>query len=177
MSTREIAADVGLAQTTVRYWLNKFGLSTRRPKSTTYKCRHCGETRRSKMMKNGRPSRHHTLCTKCHSRNTIERYRALKRLDIEYMGGKCVRCGYDKCQAALEFHHLDPSKKDPNWIRSRGGVGVVGSSFRMGAFSFALTVIEKSIWACGEIGIMADLQSVVSGSSPGRSIDPQGGLV
>lgn len=27
-------------------------------------------------------------------------------------GGKCVRCGYDKCLKALEFHHIDPSKKD-----------------------------------------------------------------
>lgn len=27
-------------------------------------------------------------------------------------GGKCVRCGYNKCSSALEFHHLDPSKKD-----------------------------------------------------------------
>lgn len=30
----------------------------------------------------------------------------------EKRGGKCVRCGYDKCIKALEFHHLDPSKKD-----------------------------------------------------------------
>lgn len=27
-------------------------------------------------------------------------------------GGKCSRCGYDKCLKALEFHHIDPSKKD-----------------------------------------------------------------
>lgn len=26
--------------------------------------------------------------------------------------GKCHRCGYNKCVAALEFHHIDPSKKD-----------------------------------------------------------------
>lgn len=30
----------------------------------------------------------------------------------EARGGKCVRCGYDKCITALEFHHIDPSKKD-----------------------------------------------------------------
>lgn len=27
-------------------------------------------------------------------------------------GGKCIRCGYNRCIKALEFHHLDPSKKD-----------------------------------------------------------------
>jgi 5-methylcytosine-specific restriction endonuclease McrA len=31
---------------------------------------------------------------------------------IEYKGGKCEKCGYDKYDGALEFHHLDPSKKD-----------------------------------------------------------------
>ena len=31
---------------------------------------------------------------------------------ILYKGGKCEKCGYDKCLSALEFHHIDPSKKD-----------------------------------------------------------------
>lgn len=30
----------------------------------------------------------------------------------EQRGGKCIRCGYNKCLKALEFHHLDPSQKD-----------------------------------------------------------------
>ena len=30
----------------------------------------------------------------------------------ESRGGKCVRCGYNKCLKALEFHHLDSSQKD-----------------------------------------------------------------
>ena len=30
----------------------------------------------------------------------------------EARGGKCVKCGYNKCLKALEFHHLDPSQKD-----------------------------------------------------------------
>lgn len=30
----------------------------------------------------------------------------------EAKGGKCIRCGYNKCLKALEFHHLDPSQKD-----------------------------------------------------------------
>jgi hypothetical protein len=31
---------------------------------------------------------------------------------LEAMGGKCVVCQYDKCDAVLDFHHLDPSQKD-----------------------------------------------------------------
>ena len=30
----------------------------------------------------------------------------------EYKGGCCQYCGYNKCMGALEFHHLDPKKKD-----------------------------------------------------------------
>lgn len=30
----------------------------------------------------------------------------------EQRGGRCVRCGYNKCIKALEFHHIDPSQKD-----------------------------------------------------------------
>ena len=42
---------------------------------------------------------------------TIKR-RAIKKMLIEYKGGKCQRCGYDKCMRALEFHHLNPEEKD-----------------------------------------------------------------
>ena len=31
---------------------------------------------------------------------------------IEAMGGKCQCCSYNTCDAALEFHHLDPLEKD-----------------------------------------------------------------
>jgi hypothetical protein len=27
-------------------------------------------------------------------------------------GGSCALCGYDRCLAALQFHHVDPSTKD-----------------------------------------------------------------
>lgn len=35
-----------------------------------------------------------------------------KERAIEYKGGKCVKCGYNKCNSALEFHHIDPNEKD-----------------------------------------------------------------
>ena len=31
---------------------------------------------------------------------------------IEYKGGKCEICGYNKCYGALHFHHLNSDKKD-----------------------------------------------------------------
>lgn len=40
------------------------------------------------------------------------RRKEIKRLSVEYKGGKCEKCGYDKCIGALEFHHIDPTKKD-----------------------------------------------------------------
>ncbi len=51
-------------------------------------------------------------CTKCRSFQVQKRRENLKKKAVIYKGGKCERCGYDKCIAALDFHHLDPNKKD-----------------------------------------------------------------
>ncbi|MBM3234383.1 hypothetical protein FJZ19_04810 [Candidatus Pacearchaeota archaeon] len=40
-----------------------------------------------------------------------ERIRRYKRQLIEYLGGKCMHCGYNKCMAALEFHHNKEGKE------------------------------------------------------------------
>lgn len=39
-------------------------------------------------------------------------YRKNKTKAVAYKGGKCSRCGYDKCVASLEFHHTDPNEKE-----------------------------------------------------------------
>lgn len=44
--------------------------------------------------------------------NVINWKKEKKKLLVEYKGGKCEKCEYNKCIEALEFHHLDPSKKD-----------------------------------------------------------------
>ena len=36
----------------------------------------------------------------------------IKEKSVEYKGGKCEICDYDKCITALEFHHLNPKSKD-----------------------------------------------------------------
>jgi len=41
-----------------------------------------------------------------------KRRKMIRRMAIEYRGGKCAICGYRKSVNALEFHHLDSGKKD-----------------------------------------------------------------
>lgn len=36
----------------------------------------------------------------------------LRQMARDYKGGKCVVCGYDRCQRALSFHHIDPQMKE-----------------------------------------------------------------
>lgn len=48
-------------------------------------------------------------CRKCI--DNVKRY-MIKRDAVEYKGGKCEDCGYSDSLFALQFHHLDPSKKD-----------------------------------------------------------------
>ncbi len=51
-------------------------------------------------------------CKKCASESVSKRRRNIKSKLVEYKGGKCEICGYNKCIDALEFHHKDPSEKD-----------------------------------------------------------------
>ena len=41
----------------------------------------------------------------------------IKTKSIEYKGGKCEKCGYNKCEWALDFHHVNPKEKDFNIAR------------------------------------------------------------
>jgi hypothetical protein len=49
--------------------------------------------------------------TVCNSCNVTTFRQRRKQKCIEYKGGKCVKCGYNKCNAALQFHHKDPEQK------------------------------------------------------------------
>lgn len=47
------------------------------------------------------------------SYKNVKDYRQrLKERCVYVSGGECQICGYNKTNTALEFHHLDPSKKD-----------------------------------------------------------------
>ena len=44
--------------------------------------------------------------------STVEKRVRFKKRAVEMFGGRCSRCGYDKCLRALEFHHINPESKE-----------------------------------------------------------------
>jgi 5-methylcytosine-specific restriction endonuclease McrA len=75
-------------------------------------CKVCGESDPKKFY-----GKMKTTCNSCHKK-LIERQRVKIREEaIDYKGGKCQHCGYDKYRGALEFHHIDPSEKEALGLR------------------------------------------------------------
>lgn len=62
----------------------------------------------------GKKRRNRKISEYTQARVTILKFKA-----IHYKGGKCEKCGYNKCLAALEFHHRDPSQKEFMWTKMR----------------------------------------------------------
>jgi len=115
LSTAQIAQHVGRSKTTVRHWLREYGLETlwasRRRASGEGKrnlvlaCSHHGVTVFTRRSSGG------YRCNKCRAEAVSRRRRKVKRILVEEAGGACILCGYDRCVAALEFHHLEPGEK------------------------------------------------------------------
>jgi len=63
-------------------------------------------------------SRLWSYCKKCRAKQNMLILVARKKQAIEYKGGKCCICGYNKYYGALDFHHLDPKKKEYLFDRS-----------------------------------------------------------
>lgn len=57
-------------------------------------------------------NRYNSYCKLCIKKHDKGKRSSFKRDCIKYKGGKCEKCGYSKNLAALQFHHLDPSKKE-----------------------------------------------------------------
>jgi len=61
--------------------------------------------------------KHYPICKSCNSERAMKRERDGKKQAVEYMGGCCSVCEYERCIWALEFHHLDPAKKSKTYNR------------------------------------------------------------
>lgn len=66
--------------------------------------------------------------------------RAVKIKLVKIKGCKCEICGYNKCIAALEFHHVDPSKKEISIS--------LGTNFSEQDIKNLVSEIDKCILVC-----------------------------
>ncbi len=115
LSAVQIAEALERSKTTVRYWLLEYGMTTawatrrqasaRREQTLTLDCARHGSTTFARRGSGG------YRCGKCRAEAVARRRRKIKRLLVEEAGGSCCICGYERCLAALHFHHVDPTSK------------------------------------------------------------------
>lgn len=89
-----------------RAFINGRTVNTQRRKY----CFECSPFGNGNGEKKCRPNRHIKRPLPPQSRQREFR-RERKRKLVEMLGGKCNRCGYDKCHRALELHHLSRANK------------------------------------------------------------------
>lgn len=73
-------------------------------------CQWCGE-KLDKASYKGREKKFCSVACK-NTKNVTDWRKRTKLRAVEYLGGKCQRCGYNKCVGALIFHHKDTTKKE-----------------------------------------------------------------
>jgi len=122
LSQREIAKTLNKSQGSIKYWLEKFNLKTNYNKYKSHLCKICGETKSDNFY-----TQQKTKCKTCRNLEDIQRRKKYKKEALNYFGNKCTKCGYNKCDAALEFHHPNKdeksleyaSMKNWSWIRKK----------------------------------------------------------
>jgi len=114
LTVEQIATALDRGHTTIRYWLKRHGLATKRARSLTEHvaggdtlrfCRRHGFTP-FVTTRDG-----HWRCKRCRVQAVSDRRRRVKQILLEEAGGACVLCGYDHYAGALQFHHVDPEAK------------------------------------------------------------------
>jgi hypothetical protein len=76
---------------------------------TYSKCLYCNSpiTQVRYQLKSGKNS-NRTICPSC----MVSKRRWKSKIElVQFLGGKCLDCGYDKHPGALHFHHKDPATK------------------------------------------------------------------
>jgi transposase len=129
LAVKEMARRLDRSYSTVRHWLTKYGYwplpatgrraeaKRARERGERYVEMECSTHGRAIFILEGRG---YYRCTRCRMERVSEWRRRAKRRLLASVGGSCVICGYDKCSAALQFHHLEPA--DKRFAISRQGV-------------------------------------------------------
>jgi hypothetical protein len=126
LSIRQMGREVGLAATTIRYWLQKYQLRPARRPYHRYIDEPSGACR---LCKKAMAQRRRRRCESCNTR--VRRFRAKLRA-IELLGGACKNCGWMGLPAGFDFHHVDGEKEF--------GIGMVSNK--------SWSVIEAELKKC-----------------------------
>jgi len=126
-SSYDIAKAENKSQTTIRYWLKKHNLNTegniRDQKLikgiNNFICCYCKEYKPTDKFYKKTKNTYQSYCKDCFNKYAKQRWKNKKLKAIEYKGGKCSSCGYNKCPDVLEFHHRDPKQKEFDWKKLR----------------------------------------------------------
>lgn len=121
-SIAEIAVAGDRSKATVRHWLERYGLRTKAPvgapsRPGVSEARAEGQKEalldcpRHGMVTHVLEERCYYRCRQCRVEAVARRRRKVKTILVAEAGGKCCVCGYSRCLAALEFHHLDRETK------------------------------------------------------------------
>jgi predicted transcriptional regulator len=127
LSQRGIANTLNLSQSSIKYWLKKYNLSTNNSIYNTKKivenkkqCVVCNEYKCLNDFYKKSNNYHHSYCKKCSGVYYVDRLKDTKIKMIVYKGSQCVDCELhldDTHPNVFDFHHLDPTTKDPNFKR------------------------------------------------------------
>ena len=124
LSQRKISRELTVSESTVRYWLNKYGLKTLNNRYNKFKnllgdnkrCPKCGEYKPLGDFYIRKDRGFITsYCKKCNSDYHRERLIGIKKKMILYKGGKCMVCDvvFDGDNYAIfDFHHKGKEGKD-----------------------------------------------------------------
>jgi hypothetical protein len=120
-STWDLTKQFNTTQPNIRYWLKKYELQTIRKQNSINNqriCLTCNITKpQDEFYKRGKKFMCH--CKKCFLKKNTNKRLEVKQKAVDYLGGKCSKCGYNKCLAALDFHHINPNDKDSDYTNWR----------------------------------------------------------
>ena len=140
LSLRSIAKLFDTSVTNVRYWTRKYGLKPKqksfgsgyKPPQLPYRCGQCSETDPSKFYGNKR-----RICGSCQNAYNTKAGQEKRLRAVQELGGRCMRCGFDRFSCSLDIHHKNASDKDPNFRSMRGW-----------SWEHILTELKKCVLLC-----------------------------
>ncbi len=118
----EMAVSLDRSVASVRYWLDRHEIKLTNPRGPRRRCGGGAKTAIFECRQHGLTEftlegRDHYRCKRCRSRAVINRRRTIKEKLVAEAGGACALCGYRRWVGALQFHHVDPSRKEFNLSR------------------------------------------------------------